>query len=114
METVAKWEKSKRERVSNRWDHIRKCSKRVHKRRSGIWEGESAYLRFYWLNVSWTRGFELITRGFELVTLIFELATRGFELVTHKVEPLTCEFELVDLNSYFWISTLAFKLLITN
>ena len=59
-------------------------------------------MNFYWLNYSWTGGFELVTRG-------FELGIRGFELVTPKVELITREFELVDLNSQFRISACAFK-----
>ena len=39
------------------------------------------------------------TRGFELRICRFQLVTRGLEAVTSKVEFVTCEIELVDLNS---------------
>ena len=52
-------------------------------------------MSFHWLNVSWTRGFELVTRGFQLVTSGFELITRGFELVTRGFKLVTRGLELV-------------------
>ena len=40
----------------------------------------AVFMSFHGFNVSWTRGFKLLTRGFKLVTRGLKLLTRGFEL----------------------------------
>ena len=69
---------------------------------------EAVYLRFHWLNDSWTCGFELITSEFELVTHGFDLIICGFELITGGFELVTREVELIK-EEFWWFSVVSYN-----